>query len=55
MEEKLRRELLKELASAGGKARAKRLTSEQRIEIARAGGRKRWKGHVKETKAKPQA
>lgn len=50
MEEKVRRELLKELASAGGKARAKNLTSAQRIEIARAGGRKRWKGWVKKSK-----
>ena len=33
----------KALGSLGGKARAKRLTKEQRITIAKKGGKARWK------------
>jgi len=35
-------EYKKALASAGGKARAKKLTKAERVRIARKGGKARW-------------
>jgi hypothetical protein len=37
----------KEMQSAGGKARAEKLTQERKAEIARQAAAVRWKGHVK--------
>ena len=34
---------LKQFQSAGGKARAKKLSKKRRVEIARSGARARWK------------
>lgn len=39
------------IAARGGEARAARLTPEQRSEIARQGGRAKWRGHEKLVKA----
>lgn len=38
---------IREMQSLGGKSRAKVLSAERRREIAIAGGRARWRGHVR--------
>ena len=42
----------KEMQSAGGRARAAKLTQERKSEIARQAATERWKGHIKKGKRK---